>query len=264
KKIRYYYSKIPSLTRARNIGAKYASRGCRIVLFLDDDVSLDSGYFAALLDVFNEYAEAKGVAGYYFSPERSMSRVEKKLRNLFFIEHVDENCAKVLSAYGAVYPDQLTHTIRAMWMPGFNMAFKKEIFDELQFDENLSRYALAEDFDFTYRLYKKYPDSLFMTPRAMLIHRVSAVERYPTEKAAYMNQIHHFYLHFKNFNSVGEKLRFVWCLTGIFLLRVLQLLRTRSQGDYLKLLYFLQSTLHCLANLDKIKKGRLKEIYLST
>lgn len=257
KKIKYFYSAVPSLTKARNFGVQKSSNKSKIVLFLDDDVTLDQEYFNEILKVFNTRKEARGATGYYFPKERAMSGVEKRLRRLFLIEHVWHNCADVLSAYGAVYPDKLTQTIRAMWMPGFNMAFKKEVFSELQFDERLARYALAEDFDFTYRLYKKYPGSLFMTPTAKLVHRVSALERYPTEKVSYMNQVHHVYLNFKNFNRGFEKIKFVWCLIGISILRIIQLAKTRDKKDYLKMKYYFASLFYSLSNIQRIKNGDL-------
>src|SRR3989344_5064248 len=45
KKLRYFHSKIPSLTASRNIGISKLSKSSKIVCFLDDDVNLLSFFF---------------------------------------------------------------------------------------------------------------------------------------------------------------------------------------------------------------------------
>jgi GT2 family glycosyltransferase len=139
------------------------------------------------------------------------------------------------------------------------MFFKREVFNQFLFDENLSKYALAEDFDFTYRITKKYKNSLVLTPNSEIVHRVSQVERYPTLEASYMNQVHHFYLNYKNFNSnIKEKIIFIWCILGIFLLRTALFIKTRRKNESSKLKFFFKSLLYTIENLSEIKKGKIK------
>ena len=256
-KIKYFHIDVPSLTKARNFGIKNLSKKSSIVVFLDDDVTLDKDYFNEILKIFNKFPDALGVGGYYLPPEKKKTNlVETALRRLFLIEHLELNNTRVLSSYGNTYPSRLTKTIKSQWIPGFNMAFKIGTFDEFSFDENLSGYALAEDFDFSYRIYKKHPGALFISPDAKLVHRASIVERHPTEKASYMNQTHHFYLNFKNFNSsLREKLTFFWVIFGISLLRTIQFLSTLKTADKLKLKYYFKSLAYSLFNLNRIRKG---------
>jgi hypothetical protein len=184
--------------------------------------------------------------------------MENFLKRLFFIENLKKNSARVLSVYGNEYPSELTRVIKSQWLSGFNMNYKKEVFKKMKFDENLKRYALAEDFDFSYRLWKRYPGSLFITPFAKINHRASNVERYPTEKISYMNQINHFYLNYKNFNSnFIEKFKFIWCLMGILLLRTMKFLGGFGGKNWLKLRYFIHSLYYCFKNHKKIIKGDL-------
>lgn len=53
------------------------------------------------------------------------------------------------------------------------MAFKRSIFNEFQFDENLAKYSYMEDDLFSHSIFQKYPESLFITPHAKCIHTVS-------------------------------------------------------------------------------------------
>lgn len=259
KKIQYVYSSPPSLTRARNVGISHLSPDTKVALFLDDDVTLEKGYFEALLRVFNEQPEALGVSGYYLPSSVRQNRYEAFLRKIFLIEHLAKDTASVLSAFGAVYPLTLSKTISAQWLPGFNMAFKKEVVDKQTFDENLSRYSLAEDFDFTYRVYLSRPRSLYITPEAKLLHRVSMVERYPAKKSSYMNQIHHVYLNYKDFNgTVKEKFSFIWTLVGITLLRMIRFVGCPSFLEGLKLRFYFSSLFYCLHNLKNIRRGMLE------
>lgn len=258
KNIRHVYTPVASLTAARNLGVKRASPKAKIVLFLDDDVTLDKDYFEEIIRVFNEHPNAFGVSGYYLPALTPLSRWETILRMIFSIEHKAPNDARVLSAYGAVYPSKLTKTINSEWLSGFNMAFKREVFDDLLFDENLSRYALGEDFDFSYGVHLTKPGSLYITPYAGLVHRVSTLERTPTKKISYMNQINHFYFNFKHFNrSFREKFTFAWVVIGISLLRTAQFVTRPGTLGALKLKLYFASLSYAITHLGSLRKGNL-------
>ncbi len=260
KKIKYYHSNIPSLTAARNMGIDKLSNTSKIAIFIDDDVTLDKYYFNGVLEVFNSYPSAKGVSG-YFLPKIKINRFEMILRKVFFIEHWWPNNAQANSAYGAVYPSKLTKMIRSEWIPGFNMAYKTEIFDKEKFDSKLVKYALAEDFDFSLRVNKRYPGSLYITPNAKLIHHVSTVERTLTTKLAYMNQINHIYIHFKVFEGFFNNIKLFWAFGGIFVLRTIRFIITRNRIDLMKLLFFIKSLGYTYSQLNNIRKGKLKTVY---
>jgi len=261
KKIRYIYSKIPSITLARNLGVKNIHKAAKIICFIDDDVTLNKNYFKNILAVFNNNASAKAVAGFFINENLSKRRkFEIVLRKLFFLDNPDKNRARIISAYGNTYPKELNQVINSQWIPGVNMCYKKEVFREQKFDENLLGYTIGEDIDFSHRLYKKYPDSVFITPYAKLVHRASNVERTPTEKMAYINQVDHFYFFFKNKNdSFLERVKFSWSLVGITLLRTFNLLIKPTKVNYLKEKYFIKSLIYCLSNLKKIKSGKVRE-----
>jgi GT2 family glycosyltransferase len=261
KKIKYIFSKIPSITIARNLGVENTSKNTELICFLDDDVTPGKNYFQEILKVFNQQPEAKAVAG-YFSPEK-MGKFESFIRKIFLIRNLEKDRARILSAYGNTYPSNLSKVVNAEWLPGVNMVYKKEIFKKQKFDENLLGYTIAEDIDFSYRLFKNYPSSIFITPFAKIVHRASTVEREPTRRMAYVNQVDHFYFHFKNLNNnIFKNIKFGWSILGISLLRSLNFIIKPSKMNYLKLKYFIESLIYSLKNIRKIKSGRVREFSL--
>ena len=258
--LKYVFSKTPAITIARNLGVKNSKKSTKIICFLDDDVILDDNYFNKILEVFNEHPEAMGVAGYNPLPaDFIISRVEETLKKLFFLGHIEnKEQARMISAYGNTYPASLSKVIHTQWLPGVNMAYRKEIFKDQQFDENLLGYTVAEDIDFSYRLWKRYNYGVFITPFAKVVHRVSLVEREPTIRISYINQIDHWYFQGKNMHSLGQKLIFLWSLFGIGILRSLKMIFSMKKNDYLKWKYYFISLAYCFSHRWEIKQGKLR------
>lgn len=53
------------------------------------------------------------------------------------------------------------------------MAFRREILRQFKFDESLKGYSYMEDLLLSHSIHKKYPNSLYITPYAKCIHKVS-------------------------------------------------------------------------------------------
>ena len=257
KNIKYYHREKPSLTAARNFGVKNVSKKSKIVIFLDDDVSLGKDYFLNILKVFSANPLAVGVSGYYFPKSKKINRFEGVVRKLFRLEHWSVNEARVLSVYGAGYPYKLTMVIKSDWISGFNMAFKKEVFENFLFDERMSRYALAEDFEFTTRISKKFPDGFYITPYAHLVHRASTAERMPTQKIAYMNHTNHFYIQAKVFNEFYGIISWIVALIGMSLFQIFSFIINPRLARRLKCSFHFKALAYCFRRLHLIRKGIL-------
>ncbi len=256
-KIKYIYSKTPSLTLARNKGVKKSSIKSKIILFIDDDITLGENYFDKLIEVFNLYPCAIGVSGHYFPKDKKINKLEIAVRKLFCLENWGINEAKVHSVYGASYPYKINKIINSEWLSGFNMAFKKEIFDKDLFDENFSRYGLAEDFEFSSRINKKYPQGLFITPYARIIHHVSTAERMPTEKLAYMNHVNHTYIQSKLFDDFRGNISWMIALSGMSLLNIFNLFIHPTRVNVLKCKFYFKALNYCIRRWLAIRKGNL-------
>jgi glycosyltransferase involved in cell wall biosynthesis len=167
----------PSISVARNIGANIAEG--QIILFLDSDVILDEKYIEGILGAFMKYPHAIGVQGIEVSRLkekrednlfRSLRR--KLLRSLFFLNIYTKDSCKLFE-----YPVLLTRTINCEWLTGSNMAWRKSIFTQFTFDENLEGYSYMEDVLFSYSVFRKYPRGLLITPKARCIHKLSKETR---------------------------------------------------------------------------------------
>jgi len=70
-------------------------------------------------------------------------------------------------------PIILSKIINCEWLSGSNMALKRNVLNEFRFDENLTKYSFGEDKLLSHSIFQKYPNSLFITPYAKIIHKVS-------------------------------------------------------------------------------------------
>jgi len=155
---------------ARNIGVEN-SKG-DIVLFLDSDVVLEKNFIEEVLRVFKERPDAIGVAGYITNIriERGLKGALRNLFGLVFRTHYRypaDRC-RLLE-----YPGTLTRVIECEWLSGSASAYRRDIFKEFKFDENLKGYSYMEDVLFSHLIFKKHPKSLLMTPNARYVHKVS-------------------------------------------------------------------------------------------
>lgn len=198
KKIKLVYRKnaINSLTVARNIGTKLSTGD--IISFLDDDVTISQNYFKEIINVFKKYKTAKGVQG-YIQGEDNRGRIRNLFNRIFFNYHTEKNGCRVLPSVSTTYPLQLSKTIPCEWISGSNQNYKREIFQNLCFDENLMKYCEGEDIDFSYRVFKKYSGSLFITPDAKVEHHVALNGRAIGKEQLYMFEVYGLYLFFKLF-----------------------------------------------------------------
>lgn len=143
--LRYVHS-APGLTLQRNRGVREA-RG-DIVVFLDDDVHVDTSLFTALERAYRDL-EVVGATGRVIEGgERRFGNKRSAVRRLLF--RGEEG---TLTRFG--YPRRLQDVDRERdveLMQGCLMSARREIVEEVGFDEHLTGYALAEDEDFSYRL----------------------------------------------------------------------------------------------------------------
>jgi GT2 family glycosyltransferase len=161
--IQWYQVEWASLPAARNYGVE-RSRG-DIILFIDDDVELPSGYLQAHAQVFMEKPQVGAVAGRVFDRMKLADAPDLA---------IDYLPPEAMDPGIAWYFIDLVHTTQpqqVLTARGCNMSFRREIFAQygLRFDERFRGNAVREESDFCLQL-RQTGYIVWYSPEAHLIH----------------------------------------------------------------------------------------------
>ncbi len=207
--VKVFKEDVLSSARARNIGVKEAKND--IILFCDDDIEVNrftighmnsemSRKDIALVATINcldnsvyDYKEKKGrkirnIAG-YICGTRSLGKKGGYIVKWSMKGH---------------YAEGMTKPHRTEWAYGFFFCVKKSLMEKwnIWFDENLIKYAFAEDMDFSCRYCRcSQKESLktMVDPRIYVHHLISNEWRMPSEEAIFYGFINRWYLSYKLF-----------------------------------------------------------------
>ncbi len=244
-----------SLTIGRNIGVENSIG--EIILFLDDDMVLEKNYLEEIIRVYEKYPQSMGVQG-YIVPLKKRSKFKNLICKIFYFSHYQKNKCNVLPSIYSIYPSSIDKVIQCQWLSGANQSWRKEIFKEFRFDENLKKYSEGEDIDFSYRVFKKYPNSLFMSPFARLIHKTSPEGRLPQKELVTMEEVYSLYIFYKNFErNLKNKLIYLWSRIGKLIFSIISPIFKLKASRFVKSLYLIESYLYCIRHIKDIKKGNL-------
>lgn len=202
----YIYSSIKSSTHSRNIGVNKSSGD--VLVFLDDDTKLTSNYLEQILGFYNDYPDAIGAMSKILNQNDLNSKIVGKgfifqlykfISTLFFLNSYTKGFRILPSGRNTMDYDS-KKPIRAEWLSGVSW-YKKEIFDEFQFEERFIKYAFGEDKMLSYQIYKKYPGSLYYYPKAMLYHYESPASRLTGKDKIYLKVLYHHWFYYKCLNK---------------------------------------------------------------
>lgn len=243
---------------ARNIGIEHSTGD--IILFLDDDIILEKEYIEEILRVYEEKPKALGVQGYITNmfSKSITSKMRYMIGRIFFLWYPENNKCRVQPSAEPTYPSPLEKTIECQWLAGSNSSYTREILQILKFDENLKRYSWREDVDLSYRIYKKIPNSLYITPRAKLIHKGSKTARSPKKQLILMQRVYISYFFYKNIDQcLKNKLIFLQSMVGELIIQSTMLIIKPSRPHLLRVKYLIEGYIMTLKHIKEIKKGNL-------
>ena len=251
-----------SLPHARNVGAKL-SRG-EIVLFLDDDVVLEGDYLVNIINTYLRYPNAMGVQGFItnrVNENNPLARfnILKFIWWLLQRGYYEVDTHRQLVSMFEILPYRLTRTIIRESFSGTNMSFRREVFRHLEFDERLKKYALGEDKDFSYRLHKLFPGSLYQTPQARLVHLEASTGRLTSKEFETMKQVYHLYLFYKLFeDTLPNKVRYVLGRMGDLMLHSILFVTSGFKKEKARrIIYMMDGLVTAIVNRNRVKRGEI-------
>jgi len=234
---------------ARNIGFSYSTG--EICLFLDDDIIINRRYIEEILKIYERFPNAIGVSGYILNFFPEFSTLRNAITKVFFgVYGTPDKCqARPL---GMSYPYRLEKVINCEWLSGTNSSYRREILKIFKWDKKLKRYSLCEDKDLSYRIHKRFPNSLFITPHAKVIHKASPTGRLSDKNVIYLGTMYSTYIYFKNWKQTFRNL--LTFILGMFFGYLM--LRILTSNPKL-VIYQIGAYFHLLKNFEKVKNGNL-------
>jgi GT2 family glycosyltransferase len=216
-----YIQSAPGLTLQRNIGVKNSVGD--LVFFFDDDCDLNEGYLANIEAVFarEDMSDIGAVGGrlenlFGNHPVNLRFQVERlffrTIRVIFGLN--DYGSGRFRLSGMATFPHHLMKPRYIDCLSGGLMAFRREVFQKVQFDEGLPGYGLMEDWSISKSLmdagYKTYYE-----PSASLIHKESPQNRFDYSRWAEMFIVNYNYLFQKYWRQDWYRIPFYyWALLG--------------------------------------------------
>ncbi len=260
-KLRYIIGNCDGLTASRNIGVTLFEGDS--IFFLDDDTLLDRNVLNVITAFFKDNPRALGIQPLIVPNSQKVNQVREKPRDAvnkaFMLNYQRKNTQKVRRSGASIFPSSLTKVIKVKRFSGC-CCYKRQVFHKFIFDTNLKRWGFMEDLDFSYRVYKKYPQSLYITPHAKIIHKTSKKARLPNETSVHMVTTYWFYVFFKDVfdSSIQNLLAFLWGLCGYLIVAVGGLIVNRKpKQEWWSLIYLLKSYVTAFKNLRSILMKQL-------
>jgi len=259
-RLKYIKGSGDGLPSARNLGVKI-SKG-DLILFLDDDILLEKNTVRVLISFFENNPKALGIQPKILSSTLDIRKnwlavaFENSIYKALMLTYMAKDKQAVRRSGMDVFPNNLTKAITVQRLSGCCCCYRRKIFEYFKFDENLKLWGFMEDLDFSYRVYKKYQQSLFVVPDAKVIHRSSMEGRLPLRRGIQMMTIYWFYVFFKDIfeGSILNLAAFLWGLLGNFVVNVGGLIiKRKAKSEWWSLIYLLESYILAFKNLKEIK-----------
>jgi GT2 family glycosyltransferase len=201
--------KILGLVHAKHESLKYVR--CDLVSFLEDDIVLEKNYFKEKKDAFKQFPNMLGCSGTIIN-----ATSESFFYRIFYrLIHVGLFTDRRPDVYYKLNRGILEYSSSNVINGGLS-SWKKSVFNEFKFD-TLNNFHMLEDFEFSTRVNKKYPKSLFIISKAKLYHYVSPVNRDNINKAVERKTYEYVVFFKKNKKNIYDCFSFLILILGMFL-----------------------------------------------
>jgi GT2 family glycosyltransferase len=161
----------PGITKQRNIARILMADDTDIVLYIDDDVILETEIVSQLQSFFSNHVDAIGVTGNIIGEESHS--FFKRLMGRISLLYTAETIGITTGIFNIINQPKKTQTVR--WLPGAFMAYRWSDLSDLAFDEWFTTYGLAEDLDFSLQAAARGP--IYVDPSLQVTHTHSDIGR---------------------------------------------------------------------------------------
>ena len=215
----YLYQENPSLTKARNNAFKLATQ--EIIICSDDDIDVYSDTVKKVYRLMSNDSALAMIAGL----DDNMSTKQSKIGYIFGTKsYKNRKIGHVTLSMLGRFPECVEKRTDTMWAMGFFFVIRKSLANKwkLQWDENLTEYAYAEDLDYSYGYYKnakKEKYECIMSSDIHVKHLATKEYRIPSRKSTFMYVLNRFYLSKKHCMGWKSETAVVWCNFWIYMQR---------------------------------------------
>ena len=166
----------PGLTKQKNAGVSATHPDMNLIGFIDDDMILEDGALAAMLDFWEAASQEMGGASFNLPDfENTNSWIKSMPQRLFFIDNHE---------FGRVHRSGFNSTIwnpatdsQVQWLGGGYTVWRKQVFEHFQFDEWFAGSGLWEDVRFSHQVGRNYQLSVVAKAKAVHVDAPITVDR---------------------------------------------------------------------------------------
>ena len=208
------YSGRPAGTRQRNAGVDCLPESVEVVHFIDDDVTLQNGYFEVLCDALMQNPSLRGVGGIITDPGGGSPRPPVHWAHRLFLLRTDRPSQVLPSGHTTpAWPSGDWRVQPAEWLSTCASSYRAEVFEQHRFDPAVEGPSpRLEDLDFSVRVAQDGP--LAVVPEAQCVHRIAAQNRRDTTATTRERLVRRYWFVKKNMDRPGNRLAFWWSAVG--------------------------------------------------
>lgn len=205
---RYIHNKkISGLVEAKKYSLKYIKSD--LIFFLEDDEILLENYFFNMHDAFISNKNIFGISGIITNHPKN-SFLYLLFFNLFHVGIFNDKRPSLFYKYSNVMTNDLISSDK---LSGGVSAWKASVFNFVKFDTT-NNLHFTEDIDFSTRVAKKFPNSLFISLDSKLMHFPNTSSR---DYALIMQKkIQEYKVFIYKRLSFINLIAFIWLLIGFF------------------------------------------------
>ena len=155
--IKYIRHPRPSASAQRNKGIGSVNADIDLIGFLDDDIVFEKGAIEKMLKFWEEAPE--DVGGCAFNLKNPMRSHGSALKFSSFAEWLgiySKSKGIVMSSGWQTLTGTVSETMFVQWLPTTASVWRRDVFEQFQFDEYFNGYSYLEDLDFSLSVSKKY------------------------------------------------------------------------------------------------------------